>query len=87
MKRVTIVGDEEAAIASAIRETLARNRHLVVVSGGLGPAAEDRTAAALSVALHLPLEINRHARSLVEVAYQRLREKRVLHKGGLTASR
>ena len=48
LHRVTIVGDEEAAIASAIRETLARNRHLVVVSGGLGPAAEDRTMLAVS---------------------------------------
>jgi len=87
VKRVTIVGDEEDAIASVIRETLARNRHLIVVSGGLGPAAEDRTIVALSAALRLPLEINRHARSMVEAAYQRLREKRVLHKGGLTASR
>ena len=87
VKRVTIVGDEEEVIASAIRETLTRNRHLVVISGGLGPAAEDRTIHALSVALRLPMEINRHARSMVEAAYQRLRQKRVLHKGGLTASR
>jgi len=87
VKRVTIVGDGEEAIATAIRETLARNRHLIVISGGLGPAAVDRTIVALSVALRLPLEINRQARSMVEAAYQRLREKRVLHKGGLTASR
>jgi nicotinamide-nucleotide amidase len=87
VKRATIVGHEEDAVASAIRETLSRNRHLVVISGGLGPAAEDRTIHALSVALRLPLEVNRHARSMVEEAYQRLRKKRVLHKGGLTASR
>ena len=66
VRRATIVGDEEEAVAAAIRETLTRNRHLVVISGGLGPAAEDRTIHALSVALRLPLEINREARSMVE---------------------
>jgi nicotinamide-nucleotide amidase len=51
-----IVGDAEDAIASAIRHALAGS-DLVLVTGGLGPTADDRTrdaaSRALGIAMHL----------------------------------
>ncbi len=51
-----IVGDEENRIASAIRHALDRSQ-LVLVSGGLGPTADDRTrdaaCRALGIEMHL----------------------------------
>jgi nicotinamide-nucleotide amidase len=44
---VLVVGDEEEAIAVAVRHAAAR-ADLVIVGGGLGPTADDRTAAALA---------------------------------------
>jgi nicotinamide-nucleotide amidase len=55
-----IVGDEESAIAAAIGHALER-AELVIVSGGLGPTADDRTrdaaCRALGRAMHLDPEI------------------------------
>jgi len=87
VRRITTVGDTEAAIAEALSESLHRELQLVVVTGGLGPGTDDRTIAALSAALHLPLAVNHGAREMVEAAYQRMRQERLVHKGGLTAAR
>jgi nicotinamide-nucleotide amidase len=55
-----IVGDEEGAIAAAIGQALER-ADLVIVSGGLGPTADDRTrdaaCRALGRSMHLDPEI------------------------------
>jgi len=87
VRRITAVDDAESAIAGAIAESLERHRQLLLVSGGLGPGTDDRTVSALSTALRLPLAISHQAREMVEAAYQRMRQQRLVHKGGLTVAR
>ena len=85
--RITIVDDTERAISSSIGEALGRHPHLVITSGGLGPASDDRTLAAVGDALSLPFSIQPRARQMIEDGYRRLRGKRLHVKGGLTAAR
>lgn len=69
--RVTVVDDHVPAIAGALREALGRHPHLVITSGGLGSAADDRTLEAVAEVLGCPLSLNARARTMVEEAYQR----------------
>lgn len=85
--RVTIVDDLTRAVAAALREALDRNPHLVVTTGGLGPAADDRTLEGVAEALELPLTLHAQARAMVEAAYQRLYEARVVRAAGMTLTR
>jgi len=50
-----VVGDDEAAIAAEIR-SMAERAELVVVTGGLGPTADDVTREAAAAALGLELD-------------------------------
>jgi molybdenum cofactor synthesis domain-containing protein len=85
--RITVVDDTERAIASAVREALDRRPHLVVTTGGLGPASDDRTLAAVAEALQLPLRRDPRVRRMIEQAYERLRARGLVEKTGLTAAR
>ena len=85
--RVTIVDDLDRSIAAAVTESLERGVQVVVTTGGLGPAQDDRTLAGVSDALHLPLTMSPPARDLVEDAYRRLSASGVVPRAGLTASR
>jgi nicotinamide-nucleotide amidase len=64
VERLTVVGDGVAAIEAAVREAAAR-APVVVVSGGLGPTEDDRTAEAVARAAGVRLV--RHARALEHV--------------------
>jgi len=76
--RITILDDNERAIAAALREALDRNPHLVITTGGLGPATDDRTLAGVSTTLGQQLKMSPQARTMIEEAYERLvREKQV----------
>jgi nicotinamide-nucleotide amidase len=81
--RVTVVDDDEPTIAATLREALDRNPHLVVTTGGLGPASDDRTLSAVATVLRRPLSMSGQARRLVEEAYQRLHSSRVIDRAGL----
>ncbi|MCY0879845.1 MAG: nicotinamide-nucleotide amidohydrolase family protein [Firmicutes bacterium] len=52
-----VVPDEDAAIGAAVRQSLA-SADLVVMIGGLGPTADDRTLDAVSRALALPWHVD-----------------------------
>ncbi len=52
-----IVGDDETQIAAAIRHALERSE-LVLVSGGLGPTADDRTREAACRALGIEMHLD-----------------------------
>lgn len=57
LRRVTLVGDDIAAIVAAVRAALDR-AELVVCSGGLGPTGDDLTREAVAEALGRPLEFH-----------------------------
>jgi len=85
--RIAIVADDENTVRDAVREALGRNPHLLVISGGLGPAADDHTLAGVAAALERPLAQHSGTRSLVEASYARLRHARVVNSAALTQAR
>lgn len=85
--RVTIVDDLERSIMNAVAEARDRGVHLIVTTGGLGPAQDDRTLAGIGEALRLPLTINPPARDMIELAYTTLKDTRVIGKAGFTVPR
>jgi molybdopterin-biosynthesis enzyme MoeA-like protein len=87
VRRITVVDDSADAVADVLREALGRDPHLVVTTGGLGPAEDDRTLEGVSVALELPLVFDRPSRTMVEAAYRRMEERRLVSASGLTATR
>jgi molybdenum cofactor synthesis domain-containing protein len=85
--RVTIVDDLERSIANAVGEARERGVHLIVTTGGLGPAQDDRTLSGIAEALRLPLVVSPPARDMVEEAYRTLKSERVVGHAGFNASR
>ncbi len=62
------VHDDLRAIVAAIKESLARRPHIIILSGGLGPTEDDLTREATAEALNLPLE---HHEDLLEQIRER----------------
>jgi molybdenum cofactor synthesis domain-containing protein len=48
LRRMTIVPDEMEEIVRALGDALARNTHLLIITGGLGPTPDDMTVEAVS---------------------------------------
>src|SRR5512141_1900706 len=57
-RRKTLVGDDRADLAAAVRETTGR-ADLVVMSGGMGPTEDDLTSEIVASVLGVPLELHR----------------------------
>ncbi len=72
VRRVTMVGDDEATIAGAVRDALERGAQLVVTTGGLGPTEDDLTLRAVASALGRPLVEHPDAREMVARTYAEL---------------
>ncbi len=64
-----VVGDDEATIAGAVRDLLDRHR-VVVVTGGLGPTADDVTRDAVARALERTIEHSDEAERWVRERYR-----------------
>lgn len=65
------VGDDAQAIAGAVSELLSR-ADLVVVSGGLGPTADDVTREGVAAALQRKLHLDQELFALLQERYRRL---------------
>ena len=85
--RISVVDDIERAVATALREALDRHPHLVIITGGLGPAPDDVTLAGVSETLGLPLSISAVARGLVEDAYRRMVSTGRMRSSAMTLAR
>lgn len=68
VRRVVTAPDDQAEIASVLREAEAM-ADVVVSTGGLGPTSDDWTAAAAATAFDMPLELNALALAQVEARY------------------
>ncbi len=71
VQRHTVVGDNEQDIIGALLE-LGRNSDAVIVTGGLGPTADDLTARAAARATGRRLVLNDHAKAHVREMSGRL---------------
>jgi molybdenum cofactor synthesis domain-containing protein len=85
--RVTIVDDLTRSVMNAVAEARERGVHLIVTTGGLGPAQDDRTLEGLADALRLPLTMSSPAKDMVETAYRTLKDARVVGNASLTSAR
>jgi len=87
VRRITMVDDSARAVADALTESLQRDPHLVITSGGLGPADDDRTLEGVASVLQIPLKVDNATKDMVEAAYERMRNQRVVRSSGMTAQR
>jgi nicotinamide-nucleotide amidase len=71
--RITIVGDDPAALEPAIREGLEAD--LLVLSGGLGPTHDDRTVELLARAAGLELTVEEELADEIEGISRRIAEQ------------
>ncbi len=87
VRRITVIDDDRKKIASAVREALERSPGMVVLSGGLGPATDDRTLEGVADTLGQPLTMNHQARTMVEKAYRRYESTKQVSSAGLDVDR
>jgi molybdenum cofactor synthesis domain-containing protein len=66
VKRITVIQDTIAEIASSTCEALARKPMFIVTTGGLGPTFDDKTLQGIAKALNRQLEINPKALAMVK---------------------
>ena len=71
VRRITAVQDEESDITDVLRDALGRRPDVLIVSGGMGPTADDLTVACVSSVLGQPLVLH-------EETVQRFVERRNL---------
>jgi nicotinamide-nucleotide amidase len=85
--RVAIVLDLPEAIADALHSALHRHPDLVLLTGGLGPTADDLTIQAASDALDRSLQVDPVALDMVRATYVRLTAEGIVADSEMTASR
>ena len=71
LRRVTMIGDEPELIASTLNEALLRNAHFIIVSGGLGPSADDLTVDSIGMALDRETIIDEEGAGKIEASYRK----------------
>jgi nicotinamide-nucleotide amidase len=70
VRRVTVVSDDIAEIATAVRESLKRKPKLIITTGGLGPTFDDKTLQGIALGLHRTLEVNPAALRMLRERYK-----------------
>ena len=87
VRRITAIDDDRGRIAAVLREILERSPNVLVLTGGLGPAHDDRTFDAVAEVLGQPLRESPVARDLVEAAYVRMHKARLTDRAGMNVVR
>lgn len=68
VRRKTLVGDDRADLASAVRECCGR-ADAVIMSGGMGPTEDDLTAEVVAGVLGVPLELHEPSLRAIEARF------------------
>ncbi len=68
VRRKTLVGDDRADLAAAVRECCFR-ADAVVMSGGMGPTEDDLTAEVVAGVLEVPLELHEPSLRAIEARF------------------
>lgn len=71
LRRVTMIGDEPALIASTLLNALKRDAHFIVISGGLGPSVDDLTVDSIGTALERETIIDEEGAAKIEASYRK----------------
>lgn len=71
VSRVTVVRDDLGAIATAVKESLARKPDILVTTGGLGATYDDMTLEGVARALGRKAELNKEAVEMLKRSYRR----------------
>jgi molybdenum cofactor synthesis domain-containing protein len=71
VNRVTVVRDELPAIASAVKEILARRPDILVTTGGLGATYDDMTLEGVTTALGRRVAVDSQAVQMLRESYRR----------------
>lgn len=87
VRHIAILCDEVDDIAHELEAALARGAQLVFTCGGLGPAGDDLTLAAIAKATGGKLELNIAAREFVARRYQELESQGYVSSGEMTDTR
>jgi nicotinamide-nucleotide amidase len=69
MKVVTTIDDDLVEISSALGEILRREPDFLITVGGLGPTLDDMTLQGIAQGLHLKLQLNHRALSMIKEHY------------------
>jgi nicotinamide-nucleotide amidase len=76
VKRVTVIQDIVAEIASTLNEALARQPRFIILTGGLGPTFDDKTFQGIAAALNRTLQVDEAALKMVKDRMQAYFKKR-----------
>ncbi len=79
VRRITVVDDEEAAIAAEVRSARRLGGRVLITTGGLGPTHDDLTLGGIARAAGIGVRVLPSARRIVEERY------RALHAAGRIA--
>jgi nicotinamide-nucleotide amidase len=71
LRRKAVIGDSESEIAGELRNLLPRV-DLILITGGLGPTADDVTREAVAAALGRPLQLDEQVLAALERRFQSL---------------
>jgi len=71
VRRIVDIGDNLQEISTAVRDALAREPTLLLITGGLGPTFDDMTLEGLAQALNVPLKLDPEAEKMVRARYHK----------------
>lgn len=87
VKRITVISDDVTEIATAVRESMKRNPHFLITTGGLGPTFDDKTLEGIAKGLDRKLGVNERALKMVKEKYDAYLKEGRIEKVELTPSR
>ncbi len=85
--RAVMVRDDLSAIATEIRQALARRPRIILTFGGMGPTTDDQTIAAVAAAVELPLVESPEAVHMIGATYAKFAREGIVSDGLLTPAR